>query len=507
MKRLLIKFLALCLLAQPLLANPLMMQGMRAHQSMVVMRTVLNTQKQNAGIFNNNVQKRLVHVEISPDTVEELAKCGAPGQIAAGVLGVVILIQDFRDRKSKKGRENLIVDTLEKKALERIKKISSRQEPILHEDVPTWSYGSQKTYPPGTVYGFDLPEGHKFGDPVVFAPQQNPISTPTSNPTNTSSQVQPSSTAPSLACVLSRDKEEDVIVDGVGAIANSGEMVQQGLNNLKALADKVHEAVAQEAALKNVGVTPGSDGGVTMGDVGIGTGIGAAGKVAAKEVAKTSMWQTLKAAATPYVEPVVKAATTAAKDAWIYTSTNPGTVIAGGVTVGGIGLAAHYWWMTPATETATIEIPKVVAPIVKDTGSIFPFDLNEREEIKKTNLPTIESNSGGSGGAPNLDPEKDPKKKDPLPTNNQSIMGHIFRDTDGHLLNTPENRAALRELVMDGKNLAGECSRGNQWFHKILPNGKQLWASVRDGVVRNGGLNETPVSFHSQTGFSQFIGK
>ncbi len=37
-----------------------MMHGMRAHQSMSAMRAALNNQKQNAGIFNNNVQKRQV---------------------------------------------------------------------------------------------------------------------------------------------------------------------------------------------------------------------------------------------------------------------------------------------------------------------------------------------------------------------------------------------------------------------------------------------------------------
>jgi hypothetical protein len=105
MKRLIIKILALCLLAQPILANPLMMQGARAHQSMVVMSTVLNTQKQNTGIFNNNVQKRT----FIPAIVIPVAAAGVMKGIAAGSTIIAAIILSMQDKKQKKGPESLII--------------------------------------------------------------------------------------------------------------------------------------------------------------------------------------------------------------------------------------------------------------------------------------------------------------------------------------------------------------------------------------------------------------
>lgn len=56
-----------------------------------------------------------------------------------------------------------------------------------------------------------------------------------------------------------------------------------------------------------------------------------------------------------------------------------------------------------------------------------------------------QKNDNGGGGN---DPDNDPDEKDHLPEDNRSMM-HIFRKAEGHLLDTLENRDALRNLVKD----------------------------------------------------------
>lgn len=136
--------------------------------------------------------------------------------------------------------------------------------------------------------------------------------------------------------------------------------------------------------------------------------------------------------------------------------------------------------------------------------------------IKANNVTKNESNRpvacGGAGDPedPN-DPDKNKNKNKNRrpdfedPTKNKIDFfkkneSHIFRNDEGHLLDTPENRRLLIEMTSDPKNFLGPDERGNLWYGKILPDGKQVWTSVRDNLIRNGGLNETPKIFNSKTG-------
>lgn len=67
---------------------------------------------------------------------------------------------------------------------------------------------------------------------------------------------------------------------------------------------------------------------------------------------------------------------------------------------------------------------------------------------------------------------------------------------------TPENHRLLEELVAHPQNHLGKDSWGNDWYARLLPDGKQLWACVRGEEVQYGGIRNIPKSFHPRTGLS-----
>jgi filamentous hemagglutinin len=107
-------------------------------------------------------------------------------------------------------------------------------------------------------------------------------------------------------------------------------------------------------------------------------------------------------------------------------------------------------------------------------------------------------NSDGSGS----DTTSQGSANNSLPMN-PSQLSHIFRDDDGHLTDTPQNQQTLLNLVNNPVNSLGTDQFGNQWFAETLPDGTQLWGSVRNGVIQNGGLNTIPRSFNPATGLSK----
>jgi len=108
------------------------------------------------------------------------------------------------------------------------------------------------------------------------------------------------------------------------------------------------------------------------------------------------------------------------------------------------------------------------------------------------------------GGAPDVVKSQPTKTVDEIKISEKDV-GHIFRNKKGHFSqDTPENRKSLLDLASSTSNFLGKCSRyGNEWYGKILPNGKQLWAVVRNGVIRHGGLNDIPCKFHPEAGLSR----
>jgi len=74
-----------------------------------------------------------------------------------------------------------------------------------------------------------------------------------------------------------------------------------------------------------------------------------------------------------------------------------------------------------------------------------------------------------------------------------SQLKHVFRDDEGHILeDTPENRKLLLDTASDSANYKGKNEYGCKWYTKIREDGTEVWVSIRNGIVQNGGINSPP---------------
>lgn len=153
---------------------------------------------------------------------------------------------------------------------------------------------------------------------------------------------------------------------------------------------------------------------------------------------------------------------------------------------------------------------KVTTPSIAPQERNSPIYYADNQEGNGQSPASQNPESNGSGGGiPPEDPEDNNEKKDKEEIKfpeNESMLKHIFRPSRGHFpLDSPENRNHLLNLVKEKRNFIGICDRGQEWYVKILENGKQLWVVVRNNIIRNGGINETPRTFNSITGLSRLL--
>ena len=85
-----------------------------------------------------------------------------------------------------------------------------------------------------------------------------------------------------------------------------------------------------------------------------------------------------------------------------------------------------------------------------------------------------------------------------LPTNKAQLK-HIFRDSEGHLSDNYINRKLLEDLTSDEANYLGEDNFGKKWYSKHISRG-QLWASVYNGTISNGGINKKAIDYTPKRG-------
>ena len=82
---------------------------------------------------------------------------------------------------------------------------------------------------------------------------------------------------------------------------------------------------------------------------------------------------------------------------------------------------------------------------------------------------------------------------------------HMFRDVDGHFkYDIPQNRRIILNTVKE-KYYLGSDKHGNHWFARLDNKGHQFWASIRDGKICNGGVNNVPLKYNSETGFCRLF--
>lgn len=137
------------------------------------------------------------------------------------------------------------------------------------------------------------------------------------------------------------------------------------------------------------------------------------------------------------------------------------------------------------------------------TGSMRPFQYVRC--VPKKALANGEANSDGATGDRWYANEGDEPKKtsgDETGATPSSIarkideknLGHIFRDSPGHIRDTQANRDLLIKTASDEANYVGKDEFGNHWYSKILNTGEQAWASVHDDLIHNGGINKIPLN-------------
>jgi filamentous hemagglutinin len=79
------------------------------------------------------------------------------------------------------------------------------------------------------------------------------------------------------------------------------------------------------------------------------------------------------------------------------------------------------------------------------------------------------------------------------------IIG-IFRNSPGHLRDTPANRKLLESIGNNPAFTLGKDKYGNTWYAQTRADGTQIWVRVRAEKITNGGVNSIPKEFHPQVG-------
>ncbi len=141
----------------------------------------------------------------------------------------------------------------------------------------------------------------------------------------------------------------------------------------------------------------------------------------------------------------------------------------------------------------------------KDLGSLSETKeaSNDRKQEHNSNVGT--DSPGGLDPKDPKDKKNEKNKKNQITIYEKNVQ-HIFREAEIHFkIDTLENRKLLIETANNEENLLGTSKYNSQWYSKLTENGKQIWVEVRNGEIRNGGINDAPKTFNSETGLSYQI--
>ncbi len=81
-----------------------------------------------------------------------------------------------------------------------------------------------------------------------------------------------------------------------------------------------------------------------------------------------------------------------------------------------------------------------------------------------------------------------------LPPNSGNLK-HIFRDSSGHVADTPANRDLLLSTANNLDYLRGPGAYGSSVYTQFQSDGSQVWVITRGGVIQNGGVNSQPWAY------------
>jgi len=160
-------------------------------------------------------------------------------------------------------------------------------------------------------------------------------------------------------------------------------------------------------------------------------------------------------------------------------------------------IATGYIPFFPPAESAAItgQVLKTFKTIEQESALADELSLSAKE-IARIEDQVIDSKISG------IAKETLVNEKTTLFENN---LSHIFRDAPGHLSDTPFNRQLLVDAASNPKNYLGTDKFGNKWQGYIQKDGTQVWVSLRNGEIRNGGINKVPKNFDSETGLCDNI--
>ena len=84
-----------------------------------------------------------------------------------------------------------------------------------------------------------------------------------------------------------------------------------------------------------------------------------------------------------------------------------------------------------------------------------------------------------------------------------AYWGDWMRSVQHVLLpDTQENQQLVSDLISHPENFLGKGSWGEDWYARLLPDGRQLWAEVYDGRFQCAGIRHTPIAFDPYEGLS-----
>lgn len=158
-----------------------------------------------------------------------------------------------------------------------------------------------------------------------------------------------------------------------------------------------------------------------------------------------------------------------------------------------------------ARVVAVVGVTVLTSWLMKKVGGKLrgkgPKGSGEPGGSESSTSPKSEPAKPKSAPEPEPEPAQKAAPKSKFPAN-ESQTKHIFRNAEGHIPDTPENRALLQSVADDPANSLGSDRFGNSWSAKTNPDGTQTWVQTRNGTIINGGVNQTPRTYNPSTGLS-----